>query len=229
MSRMRHGTRARSNGTATLVARVSDRLATRRATLPSQLARRFRIEATARGVVRIAPGRGIAASSRAARQHAERARAELAQYFAGHRTYFSVPLDLAGVGVLQARVLAEALRVGFGEVVTYTMLARRAGVPHAPRAVGNALATNPIPFIVPCHRVVRADGTWGHYAFGGWMKTALLGLERRPGFVGCTTTRIVCRFGCPAGRRMAAEHGVAFASLREARRAGYRACRRCIR
>jgi hypothetical protein len=54
-----------------------------------------------------------------------------------------------------------------------------------------------VPVIVPCHRIIRGDGTWGHYAFGGEMKTQLLRLERStPAIIGCTSTRIVCRRGC---------------------------------
>ncbi len=202
-------------------------MATRARSITAELADRFRIEASARGVVRLAPGRGDVAASAAARRHAARARAELAEYFAGRRTYFSVPVDLDGLPPFQARVLAEASRVGYGARTSYTALARRVGAARAARAVGNALAANPVPILVPCHRVVRSDGSWGHYAFGGALKTALLGLEERPALVGCSTTRIVCHRGCPAGRRMRPEHGVTFRSLTDARDAGYRACRIC--
>jgi O-6-methylguanine DNA methyltransferase len=190
--------------------------------------RGFHIEATARGVARLFPGRGTRAPSSVARRHAARARAQLREYFAGRRAYFSVPLDLSGLPAFQSRVLAQALRVDFGDVVSYTTLARRVGRPRAARAVGNALATNPVPIFVPCHRVVRADGTWGPYAFGGWMKTALLDLERTAPLIGASTTRVVCRLGCPAARRIRRAHRVAFATLADARRAGYRPCRRCL-
>ena len=80
---------------------------------------------------------------------------------------------------------------------SYATLARRIGHPEAARAVGNALGANPVPVLVPCHRVIRGDGTWGHYAFGAALKTRLLALERAtPLLVGCTSTRIVCRRGC---------------------------------
>ncbi len=213
---------------STLLTRVTMRLAGRAEKLAPRLAHRFRIEATDRGVTRLVPGRGIAGASAAARRHAVRAREELAQYLAGRRSYFCVPLDLSELPAFQSRVLAQALRVGFGDVVSYRALARRVGAPRAARAVGNALATNPVPILVPCHRVVRADGTWGHYAFGGSLKTALLGLERRPALVGSATTRVVCRLGCPAERRIGRAHRIAFRSLAEARRAGYRPCRRCF-
>jgi O-6-methylguanine DNA methyltransferase len=192
------------------------------------LADRFRIEATDRGVARLRPGRGVGAASRHARRHAEAARAELREYLAGRRTFFTVPVDLDGVPEFQARVLAEAARVPFGEVVSYATLAERVGHPRAARAVGNALGKNPVPVIVPCHRVVRGDGSWGHYAFGHEMKTRLLTLERAtPVLVGCATTRIVCRRGCAHERRVAEANRVVFASLGDARSVGYRPCRVC--
>ena len=192
------------------------------------LADRFRIEASDRGVTRLQPGRGVGAPSHRARRHAERAREELREYLAGRRTFFAVPVDLDGLPEFQAAVLAHAARVPFGEVVSYATLAQRIGHPRAARAVGNALARNPVPVIVPCHRVVREDGSWGHYAFGHAMKTLLLGLERAtPLLVGCATSRIVCRRGCAHERRVAEGNRVVFASLRDARSVGYRPCRVC--
>ena len=176
------------------------------------LDRSFRVEATARGV----------------RRHAARARAELAEYLAGRRTFFAVPLDLAGLPSFQRRVLAAARRIPFGATASYAELARRIGRPRAARAVGNALGANPVPVLVPCHRVVRGDGTWGPYAFGGAMKTALLRLERTtPALIGCTSTRIVCRRGCAHEQRVREAHRVVFASVADARSVGYRACRVC--
>lgn len=142
-----------------------------------RLAHRVSIEATARGITRLALGRGGTTASPRARRHVERARRELREFLGGRRTVFTVPVDLGGVGSFQARVLAEARRIPFGGVVSYATLARRVGRPRAARAVGNALAANPVPVIVPCHRVVRADGTWGPYALGARLKTALLRLE----------------------------------------------------
>lgn len=192
------------------------------------LADRFRIEATERGVARLRPGRGNHGASTRARVHAERARQELREYLAGRRTFFTVMVDLAGVADFQARVLAEAIRIPFGEVDSYAALARRVGHPRAARAVGNALGANPVPVIVPCHRVIRGDGSWGHYAFGAAMKTRLLALERAtPELVGCTSTRIVCRRGCAHERRAAESNRVVFASVGDARSVGYRSCRVC--
>src|SRR3989442_12476812 len=192
------------------------------------LADRFRIEATERGVARLRPGRGNHGASARARAHAERARRELHEYLAGRRTFFTVGVGLAGVAAFQARVLAEAVRIPFGEVDSYAALARRVGRPRAARAVGNALGANPVPVIVPCHRVIRGDGSWGHYAFGGEMKTRLLALERAtPALVGCASTRIVCRRGCPHEQRVGEANRVVFASIPDAQSVGYRPCRTC--
>jgi len=211
--------------------RLSERLLGSLKTGPAgleKLADRFRIDATDRGVVRLHPGRGDHGATARARDHAERARQELREYLAGRRTFFTVAIDLGGVGEFQARVLAEALRVPFGEVDSYSALARRVGHPRAARAVGNALGANPVPVIVPCHRIVRGDGTWGHYAFGGAMKTQLLRLERTtPSLIGCTSTRIICRRGCAHEQRVGEANRVVFASVADAASVGYRPCRVC--
>src|SRR5882724_7286229 len=192
------------------------------------LAGKFRIEATDRGVMRLHPGRGFHGPSARARAHAERAGRELREYLAGHRTFFTVPVDLTGVHDFQARVLAEASRIRFGEVDSYAVLARRIGHPRAARAVGNALGANPVPVIVPCHRVIRGDGTWGHYAFGPALKTRLLELERStPLLVGSTSTRIVCRRGCAHEQRVGENGRVVFASVADAASVGYRPCKVC--
>ena len=191
---------------------------------------RFHLEATDRGISRLQYGAGRdSASSAAARRHLARAREELAEYLAGKRTYFSVPVDLE-VGDFQAKVLAQAARIPYGETTSYAELARRIGHPRASRAVGNALGANPVPIVVPCHRIIRGDGSWGHYAFGGAMKTALLSLERTtPTLVGSATTNIVCRTGCAHEQRISERHRVVFASLDDARSVGYRPCKVCQR
>ena len=189
---------------------------------------RFHVEASERGVARLSYGRGRDVAAGRGRRHAEQARHELAEYLAGRRTFFTVAVDLAGVGEFQGRVLAEAERIPFGQVTSYSDLARRIRHPRAARAVGNALGANPVPVIVPCHRVIRGDGSWGHYAFGGALKTRLLELERTtPLLIGCTSTRIVCRRGCAHEQRIG-EHGrVVFASVADAASVGYRACKAC--
>lgn len=189
---------------------------------------RFHVEASERGIARLRYGRGRDVAAGRGRRHAEQARQELAEYLAGRRTFFTVAVDLAGIGEFQDRVLAEANRIPFGGVTSYSELARRIGHPRAARAVGNALGANPVPVIVPCHRVIRGDGSWGHYAFGGALKTRLLALERdTPLLVGCASTRIVCRRGCAHEQRIG-EHGrVVFASVADAASVGYRPCKVC--
>jgi methylated-DNA-[protein]-cysteine S-methyltransferase len=193
----------------------------------SQLLGRFAIDASDRGVRRLAYGRGRDVATARGRRHVERAREELAEYLGGQRTFFTVPIDLE-VPAFQAKVLAAADRVPFGEVTSYAELAQRIGHPRAARAVGNALGANPVPVIVPCHRIIRGDGTWGHYAFGGEMKTQLLRLERStPTLIGCTSTRIVCRRGCAHEQRVGEANRVVFASVGDAAEVGYRPCRVC--
>ena len=194
---------------------------------PERMASRFRIEAGERGIRRLTVTRGDGGVV-GDRRHAERARRELVEYLTGRRTFFSVPVDLSAVPEFQAKVLAAAARIPYGEVVAYATLAERVGHPRAARAVGNALGANPVPVIVPCHRIIRGDGTWGHYAFGPRMKTALLALERAtPALVGCATTRIVCRRGCAHEQRIAERHRIVFASVVDASTVGYRPCHLC--
>jgi methylated-DNA-[protein]-cysteine S-methyltransferase len=189
---------------------------------------RFRLVATDRGLRRLEYRRGADEVTGGGRAHAARARAELREYLAGTRTFFTVPVDLTGVPEFQAKVLAEAARIPFGAVTSYATLAERIGHPRAARAVGNALGANPVPIVVPCHRVVRGDGTWGPYAFGGTMKTRLLRLERAtPALIGCTSTRIVCRRGCAHEQRVGEGNRVVFASVGDAASVGYRPCRVC--
>jgi methylated-DNA-[protein]-cysteine S-methyltransferase len=193
----------------------------------SRLAARFGIEASDRGVRRLTYGRGRDIATRAGRRHLARAREELTDYLAGRRAFFSVPVDV-DVPPFQAKVLAAADRVPFGEVTSYAELARRIGHPRAARAVGNALGANPVPIFRPCHRIVRGDGTWGHYVFGSGLKTRLLALERdTPALVGCASTRIICRRGCAHEQRIAEPNRIVFASVDDAVGVGYRPCRAC--
>jgi methylated-DNA-[protein]-cysteine S-methyltransferase len=108
----------------------------------------------------------------------DEARRELEQYFEGKRQRFELPLDwrLSHPGFYR-RVLRATAKVPFGEVITYTDAAERAGSPRAFRAAGSALGSNPIPIVVPCHRVVRAGGDIGNYGGGPEMKRFLLELE----------------------------------------------------
>jgi len=188
----------------------------------------LRIVASARGLIEVARGRGDDGDDRAGRRMAARTREELTEYLSGLRTFFSVPVDWSRVPDFQRRVLRSAATIPFGEARPYAWIARRIGAPGAVRAVGNALAGNPVPLVVPCHRVVRSDGGSGGYALGAALKTRLLGLEQTtPVLAGCTTTRIVCRVGCPHGLRVRADRRVVFASVADARAVGYRPCAVC--
>jgi methylated-DNA-[protein]-cysteine S-methyltransferase len=108
----------------------------------------------------------------------DEARRELDEYFEGRRDRFELPLDwrLSHPGFYR-RVLRGIARVPFGEVITYTEAAQRAGNPRAFRAAGTAVGLNPIPIVVPCHRVIRAGGEIGNYGGGPQMKRFLLELE----------------------------------------------------
>jgi methylated-DNA-[protein]-cysteine S-methyltransferase len=101
---------------------------------------------------------------------------QLAEYFAGRRTSFDLPLDITGTP-FQLRVWAELQRIPYGETISYSELAKRIGSPKAVRAVGAASGRNPVPIIVPCHRVIASNG--GLQGFGGGLeaKRLLLDLE----------------------------------------------------
>jgi methylated-DNA-[protein]-cysteine S-methyltransferase len=104
---------------------------------------------------------------------------QLADYVAGKRTAFDLPLDLSRVPPFQRQVLMAALAIPRGQVATYGEIARRIGHPRASRAVGQALGHNPIPLVIPCHRVVGSDGSLRGYGSGQGVKTKaeLLRLE----------------------------------------------------
>ncbi|AJT42638.1 methylated-DNA--[protein]-cysteine S-methyltransferase [Psychromicrobium lacuslunae] len=111
----------------------------------------------------------------------ELATRELEQYFEGRRRTFDVPLDFQLVRGFQRQVLAHLPQIGYGQTESYAQVAVAAGSPRAVRAVGTACARNPLPLIVPCHRVVRADGSFGGYIGGEDAKRALLNLETNLG------------------------------------------------
>ena len=103
---------------------------------------------------------------------------QLDDYFAGRRRRFDVPLDWRLSTGFRSTVLHHlASDVDYGRTASYAALAALAGNPRAVRAVGTACATNPLPVVVPCHRVVRSDGAIGNYAGGVEAKRALLDLE----------------------------------------------------
>ncbi len=107
----------------------------------------------------------------------ERTRAQLAEYFAGRRQDFDLPLDPRG-SEFQRRVWQRLTRIPYGETTSYGAVARELGDPRASRAVGLANGSNPIPIVIPCHRVIGADGSLTGFGGGLPVKAALLELER---------------------------------------------------
>jgi methylated-DNA-[protein]-cysteine S-methyltransferase len=107
----------------------------------------------------------------------DEARRELEEYFEGRRHDFDLPVDLSALPAFQQSVLAELQRVPYGQVDTYGGLAARIGKPKAARAVGGALNRNPVPIVVPCHRIVGSSGSLVGYAGGLERKQLLLSLE----------------------------------------------------
>jgi methylated-DNA-[protein]-cysteine S-methyltransferase len=144
---------------------------------------------TPRGLVRLSyPGEGIDAqlaelaervSPRIleAPERTDDVRRQLDAYFAGERTAFDVPIDWRLVRGFAAQVLRATARIPFGRVSSYREVATEAGSPNAYRAAGNALGSNPIPIVVPCHRVLHAGGGLGGYTGGLERKRYLLELE----------------------------------------------------
>jgi methylated-DNA-[protein]-cysteine S-methyltransferase len=102
---------------------------------------------------------------------------QLAEYFDGTRHVFDLPLDLQLSTGFRRAVLAHLPEIRYGHTESYAQVAAAAGSPRAVRAVGSACATNPLPVVVPCHRVVRSDGTHGGYVGGEDAKRTLLTLE----------------------------------------------------
>jgi methylated-DNA-[protein]-cysteine S-methyltransferase len=104
-------------------------------------------------------------------------RRELAEYFDGKRNRFTVRVDLSPVYGFRRKVLERTARIPFGSVTTYREIASQAGSPRGMRAAGNALGSNPVPIVVPCHRVLRSGGALGGYTGGLDRKITLLQLE----------------------------------------------------
>jgi methylated-DNA-[protein]-cysteine S-methyltransferase len=163
---------------------------------------------------------------------------EISRLLEGHVDALKRRVDLS---LVESRFRLDALKrlcdVPPGAVVTYQALAARTGSPSAQRAVGSAMATNPIPVYVPCHRVVRSDGSVGWYGGGPANKVKLLRAEgfdvdRRSrclshAVCGHRKTRIYCRPGCHAAQRANRSEMMIFASPQCARRAGMRPCKLC--
>jgi len=102
---------------------------------------------------------------------------QLEEYFGGERRSFALPLDLHGVTDFQRQVYACLQDIRFGNLTTYGDLAQAVGSPQGAQAVGQAVGANPIPIVIPCHRVVTSDGRLGGFSGGLPAKVALLGIE----------------------------------------------------
>jgi len=148
-------------------------------------------------------------------------------------------VDLSELTEFQQAVLRKAAEIPPGQLRPYGWIAREIGKPGATRAVGSALNKNPIPIIIPCHRVGRSDGTVGQYAYGPEMKRELLsheGLdpdavddaaERGVRYVGSATTNIYCHPTCHNARRIGEANRVELKSAKTAEDMGFRACKVC--
>lgn len=221
-------------GTPHLTRRIMEQIALQfdRPT-PTELLAQLDLTASPVGITQVAYRRSRGAG--ATRQPAgkvgrllDQARREIAEYLAGERTFFTVPVDLSTVPEFDRGALDVAATIPYGEVRSYKWIAEALGKPDAARAVGGAMAGNPVPLIVPCHRVVKTDGGLGGYSFGLVQKEALLNLERSTTpYVGCASTQIFCRKGCAHERRIREGGRIHFASGTDARSSGYRACQVC--
>ena len=151
-----------------------------------------------------------------------------------------VAVDLSDLTEFEREVLAVLAKVPRGEVRTYAWLAREVGRPKAARAIGNIMARNPVPVILPCHRVIPSSGGLGQYSAGGpENKRDLLKREgvkcdeiedlSRKGvrYVGCKSTHIYCFPTCRDARRMRDDNRVPFRGAEDAQQHGYRPCKHC--
>jgi methylated-DNA-[protein]-cysteine S-methyltransferase len=147
--------------------------------------------------------------------------------------------DLRWLSPFEESVLRVTLTIPKGQVRPYSWVAASVGRRAAVRAVGSALGRNPVPVLIPCHRVVRSDGEIGGYVFGAAAKRALLGNEgvdvdgiralgrRHVHYLASDTTGVVCFPTCPNARRITSAHRHGFRTVAEAEDAGYRPCRSC--
>ena len=169
----------------------------------------------------------------------ERLASAIARRLEGDRRV-RIDLDLRGHTDFERDVWHKALEIPRGEVRPYGWVAAEIGRPKAVRAVGTALGHNPVPLIVPCHRVVRSDGTIGQYSLGGPAnKRTILAAEGLDlprleqlassgvRFIGSDTTKIFCLPTCRHARRVTDQHRLEFHSMAEGRARGYRACLVC--
>lgn len=151
----------------------------------------------------------------------------------------SLPVDLAHLTDFQRAVLRKTAEIPPGQMRSYGWIAKEIGNTGAVRAVGSALNKNPVPVLIPCHRVGKSDGSIGNYAYGPGMKRQLLeheGLDtavvqdmaqRGMSLTGSDTTHIYCFPTCSHAKRTTERHRVEFRSVQQAKAAGYRACKVC--
>ncbi|MXW05210.1 MAG: methylated-DNA--[protein]-cysteine S-methyltransferase [Gemmatimonadetes bacterium] len=149
------------------------------------------------------------------------------------------PVTLEGLTEFEKTVLVHLARIPTGEVRPYAWLAREVGRPKAIRAVGTVMARNPVPFLMPCHRLVPSTGGVGNYYYGPEMKWTLLEREGIPReelanwkqrgvrFIGSRTTGIYCYPTCRDARRVQPQHRLEFSGAEEAVDGGYRPCKHC--
>jgi O-6-methylguanine DNA methyltransferase len=147
--------------------------------------------------------------------------------------------DLRGVSDFERSVLDKTQEIPRGEVRPYAWVAREIGRPGAVRSVGSALGRNPVPLLIPCHRVVRSDGRPGDYAWGAPTKRRALASEgvdaaelerlaaRGTRYLGSDTTHVYCLPTCHNARRITPAHRIRFGAAAEAQNAGYRPCKQC--
>jgi methylated-DNA-[protein]-cysteine S-methyltransferase len=168
----------------------------------------------------------------------ERVGAEINRFFEGDQTVMERRVDLSMVeSEFQVRALTTLRKVPSGAVITYQALAAAVGNPDSQRAIGNTMATNPVPLVIPCHRVIRSDGTIGNYGGGVANKLKLLRLEgfevgsdmRLPSraVMGHRRTHIFCRPSCSAAKRADSNQVLIFADAACAGHAGLRPCKLC--
>lgn len=201
----------------------------------------------ARGISYVAQAKDASAFERTFREHfgrsairAARAPAGVERALSGDtRAARALTYDIAHLPAFSQAVLRTALQIPRGQVRPYGWIAAQIGAPKAVRAVGSALARNPVPLLIPCHRVVRTDGTIGEYALGTRAKRRVLESEgvalaefarrARAGirYVGSRSTGVYCYPTCGGARRITERYREEFRTQAEAREAGLRSCKVC--
>jgi O-6-methylguanine DNA methyltransferase len=163
---------------------------------------------------------------------------EIQRFFKGDLTVMEREVDLSLIeSEFKRRALTQLRKVPAGAVITYQALAAAVGNPDSQRAIGTTMATNPVPIIIPCHRVIRSDGTIGNYGGGVANKIKMLraeGFEVGPDLrlpsravMGHRVTRIYCDPQCSAAKRANPSRAYIFADAAHAAHAGLRPCKLC--